>query len=103
MAHQPFGTGIHETRLLEERLEIQIDGASEQVAGANTGGLLSPTACFSGPLGGGQGVYEVAIAWRGLNEHVDPILDDCGDDSGKYGAENEFRHILVMRTFVNND
>jgi len=82
--------------------EQHLDGNNELENGDATGGLLQPTACIQGPVGG-AGVVEVAIAWRGLREHINPEIDDCGEGSGKYGAEDEFRHVLVMRTFVNND
>jgi type IV pilus assembly protein PilV len=83
--------------------EQHLDGNSELEGDTNSGGLLMPTACIDGPAAGAAGVYEVSIAWRGLSEHVDPILDDCGSASGKYGDNNEFRHVLVMRTFVNTN
>lgn len=83
--------------------EQQLDGASETVGGANAGGLLEPTVCLGGPLAGGNGVYEVAIAWRGQAAHVNPIINDCGEGSGKYGDDNEFRHVLTMQTFIQVD
>jgi type IV pilus assembly protein PilV len=82
--------------------EQHLDGNTELDNGDATGGLLQPTVCIDGPAGG-PGLVEVSIAWRGLSEHINPELDDCGEGSGKYGAEDEFRHVLVMRTFVNND
>ena len=83
--------------------EQQLDGAMELADGTGTGGLVEPTACLSGPVGGDAGVYEVAIAWRGGTEHPDPEISDCGADSGLYGDNNEFRHVLLMRTFIDND
>ena len=82
--------------------EQELDGAVETLDGVNTGGLVEPTGCISGPVGGDSGVYEVAIAWRGSAEHTNPVIHDCGEDSGKYGSDNEFRHVLVIQTFINN-
>jgi type IV pilus assembly protein PilV len=80
--------------------EQQLDGVMEKVGSQNAGGLFEPTACVSGPAGGGDGIYEIAIAWRGQTKHVDPEINDCGDGSGKYGSDNEYRHVLVMETFI---
>jgi type IV pilus assembly protein PilV len=80
--------------------EQQLDGASETVGGANAGGLLEPTVCIDGPAGGGDGIYEVAISWRGQAAHINPIINDCGEGSGKYGDDDEFRHVLIMQTFI---
>jgi type IV pilus assembly protein PilV len=85
--------------------EQQLDGAAESdtATGAASGGLLEPTACITGPAGGVGGVYEVAIAWRGGVEHLNPEIHDCGIDTNKYGEDNEFRHVLVMRTFLDTE
>jgi type IV pilus assembly protein PilV len=83
--------------------EQELDGATELVAGAKSGGLLEPTACITGPAAGAAGVYEIAIAWRGNTEHVNPTIHDCGEDSGKYGTDNNHRHVLVMNTFIDNN
>jgi hypothetical protein len=64
--------------------------------------MLEPTACITGPAGGIGGDYEVAIAWRGLEEHVNPTIHDCGSDTGKYGDDNEFRHVMVINAFVDD-
>jgi type IV pilus assembly protein PilV len=83
--------------------EQQLDGAMEKVGTRNAGGLFEPTACITGPIGGGDGIYEVAIAWRGQTEHVDPEIHDCGADSERYGESNEYRHVLVMQTYIEAD
>ena len=83
--------------------EQQLDGAMERIGTANAGGLLEPSACVVGPAGGIDGVYEVAIAWRGGTEHVNPTIHDCGEDAAKYGDANQFRHVLVMQTYIDND
>jgi type IV pilus assembly protein PilV len=83
--------------------ERQLDGAMERIGTANAGGLLEPTACVIGPAGGSDGVYEVAIAWRGTTEHINPTIHDCGEASGKYGDSDEYRHVLVMQTYIDDD
>jgi type IV pilus assembly protein PilV len=80
--------------------EQQLDGATETVGGVNAGGLLEPTVCIDGEVGGGDGLYEVAIAWRGQAAHVNPTINNCGEGSGKYGDDDEFRHVLIMQTFI---
>ncbi len=80
--------------------ERRLDGATETSGGVNTGGLVSPTACVRGPVGGGAGIYTVAIAWRGVSELTDPGADVCGNASGLYGANNELRRVLVVQTFI---
>lgn len=80
--------------------EQLLDGVAEDLGGNATGGLVSPTACLDGPGGGGTGVYTIAIAWRGVTELTNPAADDCGDDTGLYGADNEFRRVLVISAFI---
>ena len=87
---------IHDLWEWEQRL----DGATEVSGGVSTGGLISPTACIRGPAGGGAGIYTAAIAWRGVSELSDPTADVCGNASGQYGGNNEFRRILVVQTFI---
>jgi type IV pilus assembly protein PilV len=81
--------------------EQTLDGNLELNAGVGTGGLVSPTACIRGPGFGGNGVYTVAIAWRGMTELSNPIIDNCGEAKGAYGAGNVNRRVMVVRTFVN--
>ncbi len=81
--------------------EQLLDGVAEDLGGTATGGLVSPTACLDSNVGGGgSGVYTVAIAWRGVTELTDPAADDCGDDTGLYGDDNEFRRVLVISAFI---
>jgi type IV pilus assembly protein PilV len=77
-----------------------VDGATETSGGAATGGLVSPTACVRGPVGGGGGTYTIAIAWRGVSELQNPVIDACGSATGLYGDNNEFRRVLVVRSFI---
>ena len=80
--------------------ERAIDGVAEESSGGEaTGGLVSPTGCISGP-GGGAGTYTVAIAWRGLMALTNPTVNACGEDSGLYGANDEFRRVLAIDTYI---
>jgi type IV pilus assembly protein PilV len=79
--------------------EQLLDGALEQRDGNATGGLVDPRVCIRGPVFGATGVYEVAIAWRGLTESANPATDACG--AGNYGANDAYRRVMVMRTFIN--
>jgi len=79
--------------------EQQLAGELEQLNGSGTGGLVNPTVCIAGPGFGATGVYEIAIAWRGLTETSNPQINDCG--AGGYGTGDRYRRVMVMRTFIN--
>lgn len=79
--------------------ERVLDGALEQAGGVNTGGLVSPSACITGPAIG-AGVFTVTVVWRGQTELADQGLNNCGAASGLYGANNEFRRIVFLPTFL---
>ena len=81
--------------------EQLLDGRFELNADEGTGGLVSPTACIRGPGFGGNGMYTVAIAWRGMTELSNPAIDNCGEGNADYGANNANRRVMVVRTFVN--
>ena len=85
-------------------LEQILDGVTEQVASSSTyaGGLNQPTACISGPAGGISGAYTVAIAWHGKTALSNPTINTCGQGLGLYGANDEFRRVLVVETFIFN-
>ncbi|MDX1497790.1 MAG: type IV pilus modification protein PilV [Salinisphaeraceae bacterium] len=84
--------------------EQALDGATEvaAIAGVNTqtGGLVQPSGCVSGPVIGGTGLYTIAIARRGTTALSNPTVNNCGQASGKYGANDEFRRILVYQVFI---
>jgi type IV pilus assembly protein PilV len=80
--------------------ESVIDGAHEVGAEGASGGLVQPTLCIDGPVGGGPGIYTVSVAWRGGVSLSDSGLNTCGDGSGKYGAGNAFRRMVQMPTFL---
>lgn len=92
--------GIDISRVDLWEWERRLDGVAEDLAGTATGGLVSPTACLDGPPGGGTGIYTVAIAWRGVTELTNPTASDCGEGSGLYGDNDEFRRVLVVSAFV---
>lgn len=79
-----------------------LNGASEQQAGTgvNTGGLLEPTGCISGPAGGGAGTYTISIAWRGKSVLSNPTLNSCGEDTVRYGNGNAYRRLLTMDVYI---
>jgi type IV pilus assembly protein PilV len=80
--------------------ERMLDGGQESVGNAGSGGLLSPTACITGPAGGFAGIYTVTIVWRGVTELANPAANDCGAGSGLYGADDEFRRMVIVQSFI---
>lgn len=84
--------------------EDTLDGASESrdIDGVSTetGGMVSPTGCITGPAGGGAGVYTISIVWRGLSILTNVSPNVCGIASGLYGDNNEYRRLLTFSTFI---
>ena len=78
--------------LLDGEMEVGADGAA--------GGLVQPTICIDGPVGGTAGIYTITIAWRGGVSLTDSGINTCGDGSGKYGAGNAYRRIVQVPTFL---
>ncbi|MGD8567926.1 MAG: type IV pilus modification protein PilV [Gammaproteobacteria bacterium] len=84
-------------------IEQALDGVSEQNdSGDSLGGLSQPTACISGPNDGSAGVYTVTIVWRGKTELVNSNASTCGDGTGLYGSNNEYRRILQIESFIDD-
>jgi len=84
--------------------EQNIDGATEQTAGGvNTGGLVTPTGCVAGPVGGGSGVYTITIAWRGLTQLSNPGTNTCGENTAVYGTGNAYRRVLSISVVISPD
>lgn len=81
--------------------EQLLDGTFQAGPAGASGGLAFPVACITGPVFGGNGVYSVAIAWRGMTETVDSGADGCGAGSGNYGDDDRYRRVLVVRSFIN--
>jgi type IV pilus assembly protein PilV len=81
--------------------EQALDGNLETNAGgAGTGGLMLPTMCIDGPAVGGPGIYRVTITWRGTASITNTVNNPCGTANGNYGANNEFRRIIQVPTFI---
>lgn len=87
--------------------EQAIDGASELNGTTKAGGLVTPTACITGPAGGGAGVYTVAIAWRGSVSMPNTNTNTCGVNSGRYDDTSgsttlkaAYRRIVVIQTYI---
>ena len=80
--------------------EQMIDGNLETNAGTGTGGLVTPALCVQGPVGGGAGIYQVTIAWRGSASINNAVANLCGSASGNYGGANQFRRIIQVPTFI---
>ena len=80
--------------------EQHLDGALEVNNGQMTGGLLTPAACITGPVGGGSGNYQLAIAWRGMTDLSNPTTDNCGVGANDYGAGDKYRRVMLIQTFI---
>lgn len=88
-----------------ERLMI---GVTEVAGTANTGGLVLPLACMTGPAGGGAGTYTISINWRGHSEFTGaPPLDECGvsADSRYEGEEgtDTLRRVVEVSSYLNDE
>lgn len=80
--------------------EQVLDGNLEMSGNAGGGGLVLPTLCIAGPVGGGAGMYTVTIAWRGTANLSNANASACGTAGGNYGGENEFRRIMQIPTYI---
>ena len=77
-----------------------LDGNLETNAGIAAGGLMLPAMCITGPPGGGAGVFQVTIVWRGTASISNNVANPCGTASGNYGAQNQFRRIVQIPTYI---
>ena len=91
---QPSQLATHDLWVFEQML----DGASETIGSAKTGGLVNPTACITGPAGGAAGIYTVTVVWKSKTPIPNPTGYDntfCGyhgtDGSGNalYGSATD--------------
>lgn len=80
--------------------EQVLDGNLEMNGAAGAGGLVLPTLCVTGPAGGGAGIYTVTVAWRGTASLRNANPSNCGTAGGNYGANNEFRRIMQIPTYI---
>ncbi|HSH42817.1 MAG TPA: type IV pilus modification protein PilV [Arenicellales bacterium] len=87
--------------------EQSLIGAREVSGSANTGGLVLPLACMTGPAGGGEGLYTIAVNWRGRSEIADGgAADPCdADASGRYDGDEgtgTLRRTIVVSSYLND-
>lgn len=80
--------------------EQMLDGNLEMSGNTGAGGLVMPTMCVDGPAFGGAGIYTVTIAWRGSASLSNGNVSACGTAGGDYGANNEFRRIMQIPTYI---
>jgi len=80
--------------------ESVIDGDQAVNANGSVGGIVSPTICINGPVGGGAGVYVVTVAWYGTVAMTDSGASLCGAASGKYDPNNQNRRLVQLPTFI---
>lgn len=82
-----------------------LNGDAETSGSGNVGGLVTPTACLTGPGGGVSGEYTLTIVWRGQTKLINQSANTCGTGTGLYddAAANDFayRRILVLNTYLN--
>ena len=77
-------------------------GTTEKSGGTNTGGLVEPRGCITGPAGG-AGAYAIAIVWKGNTPLPNPISSTCGEGLNLYGNNEEYRRVLTVNFFVSDD
>lgn len=80
--------------------EQALDGTLETTGGTSAGGLVLPTLCVNGPVGGGAGIYRVTIVWRGTASLASQGANACGTGSGNYGVQNALRRIVQIPTYI---
>ena len=95
------------------RWSQSLSGAEAKVDGEDAGGLVDATGCIQ--KGATDGLYTVAVAWRGVTGVSPPGNDDpvddparnpCGLNLGRYddprssGADERMRRILVLDAYV---
>ena len=80
--------------------EQMLDGNLEMSGNAGAGGLVLPTLCIAGPVGGGAGIYTITIAWRGTASMTNGNASACGSAGGNYGDANAFRRIMQIPTYI---
>jgi type IV pilus assembly protein PilV len=78
----------------------RLAGATETRGGTAVGGLADPTVCIAGPVAAGG--YDITVVWRGQTQLANASANSCGANSGKYGANSEYRRILEVTAYVEN-
>lgn len=90
--------------------EQNLIGVLETASGTNTGGLVDPIVCLRRPPGGGDGIYHIAIAWRGQSRIEQIAIAEnanastCGTlaSDGAYdesGNDNVFRRVHWQQVY----
>lgn len=69
-------------------------GLAEQSGGNAVGGLVAPSACITRTVGTND--FRVTVAWRGRTAMSNPTASTCGEGSGMYGDNDEFRRIYFI-------
>ena len=75
---------------------VTIDGTD-----TNSGGLVDSMACITHD----DGIVTVAIAWKGVNEMLDPN-DPCGEDDSLYSgtvSDQSFRRVQTISTYISDE
>lgn len=70
---------------------------------SNKGGVMSPVSCVTSAVASSAaGIYTISIAWRGVATLDNSALADdaCGNDTTKYGTNNEYRRIISIDIFI---
>lgn len=86
-------------------------GEAEQIGGVESGGLVEPMVCLKRPPGGGSGLYDIAIVWRGLSSIQHQSIADnatassCGTAPAdnaydKVGNDNVYRRVHWQQIFL---
>lgn len=88
--------------------EQALIGVSEQSGGENTGGLVLPMACMTGPTDGSSGMYTIAVNWRGNAEFTGSTSPDpCNANaSGRYDGDQgtgTLKRVIIINGFLNAD
>lgn len=86
--------------------EMLMDGHPERINNQPAGGLLNPSGCITGPVGGGPGFYTVTVTWRGIT----PVgagstsLNGCGLTRGLYddqtAGDGLYRRLVSITTYL---
>src|ERR1700688_544682 len=81
-----------------------LKGASEQKSAANVGGMVGAVGCitqvqaYNPALGVCKaGIYQVSVAWQGMNPTAAPALV-CGQ--GTFGANEAYRRVIAAAVTV---
>jgi type IV pilus assembly protein PilV len=82
-----------------------LKGASEQKSAANVGGMVGAVGCITqlqayNPASGvcSAGIYQVSVAWQGMNLTAKPVALACGQ--GSFGANEAYRRVIAAAVTV---